>query len=176
MPDMVPEMPATRSCPWCAAVAADEATTCAACGAALAQRESIGDLVIPGLTAIDPALQGLEDRPIRLAGPSPTQGLADGAVLAALVVGGPVGLAALGGVAAVAAAEYAGAARPHAGAPENLGDVGRPSEITLQALERVEQAERDDPDARHGDGASTAGVEPEADAPPDPWRDLPEGQ
>jgi len=174
--DAVSEPSSLRTCPWCATVATAPATTCASCGAALAQRESIGELVIPGVTSIDPALQGLENRPIRLAGPSPTQGLADGAVLAALVVGGPVGLAALGGVAAVAAAEYAGAGRPHLGAPDNLEDVGRPSEITLRALEHLEDAGNDGSDAGHDDGASATGSAPEADAPPDPWRDLPERQ
>ena len=165
-----------RSCPWCSTIAADDATNCRACGAALAQRETAGDLVIPGLTTIDPALQGLDGRPMRIPGPSPTQGLADGAVLAALVIGGPVGLAALGGVAAVAAAEYAGAGRSHAGSPRNLEDVGRPNEITLRALEQVEQAERDGSDAGHEDGAPLAGQMPADDAPPDPWRDLPEAQ
>jgi hypothetical protein len=174
--DTVPEAPSPRTCPWCATVATADATTCASCGAALAQRESIGELVIPGVTSIDPALQGLDGRPLRIAGPSPTQGLADGAMLAALVVGGPVGLAALGGVAAVAAAEYAGASRSHIGAPADLDDVGRPSEITLRALEQVTEAERDETDAGHDDGASPTGSEPVADAPPDPWRDLPERQ
>jgi hypothetical protein len=174
--DTVHEAPSPRTCPWCATVATADATTCAACGAALAQRESIGELVIPGVTEIDPALQGLDGRPLRIAGPSPTQGLADGAVLAALVVGGPVGLVALGGVAAVAAAEYAGASRSHIGTPANLDDVGRPSEITLRALEQVTEAERDRTDAGHDDGASPPGSEPVADAPSDPWRDLPERQ
>ena len=36
-----------RECPWCATPAAPEATHCGSCGAALAQRESIGDLQIP---------------------------------------------------------------------------------------------------------------------------------
>ena len=45
-----------NACPWCATPAAEGATRCSSCGAALAQRESIGDLVIPGLTAVDPAL------------------------------------------------------------------------------------------------------------------------
>lgn len=176
--DAAPEPSSVRTCPWCATVAtAAEATTCASCGAALAQRESIGELVIPGVTSVDPALQGLENRPIRLAGPSPTQGLADGAVLAALVVGGPVGLAALGGVAAVAAAEYAGAGRTHIRAPDNLEDVGRPSEITLRALEQLDDDDAHEAsDAGHDDGASATGSTPEADAPPDPWRDLPERQ
>ena len=174
MPDDPDEI--GHTCPWCSTVAAQGETSCASCGAALAQRESIGELVIPGLTAIDPALQGLEGRPMRIPGPSATQGVTDGAVLAALVIGGPVGLAALGGVAAVAAAEYAGAGRSHMGAPEQLADVGRPSEITLRALERVEEAERERPGAGHDDGAPPAGEMPAADAPSDPWRDLPEGQ
>jgi RNA polymerase subunit RPABC4/transcription elongation factor Spt4 len=45
-----------RQCPWCSAVAAVDATHCPACGAALAQRESIADLVIAGVTTVDPAL------------------------------------------------------------------------------------------------------------------------
>jgi hypothetical protein len=165
-----------RSCPWCSTVAPDDATSCESCGAALAQRDSIGELVIPGLTAVDPALQGLDARPMRIPGASPTQGLADGAVVAALVIGGPVGLAALGGIAAVAAAEYAGAGRSHLATPANITDVGRPSEITLRALEQVQQSEREESQPTHDDGASAAGEMPADDAPSDPWRDLPEGR
>ena len=46
------------------------------CGAALAQRESIGDLRIPGLTSVDPALEDFDKRPLHLRGPSPSQGMA----------------------------------------------------------------------------------------------------
>ena len=123
-----------RTCAWCSTPAAShEATSCASCGAALAQRESIGDLAIPGLTAVDAALQDFDKRPLHLRGPSPSQGMAP-AVIVGAMAGGPIGLAAIGGVAAVAAAEYLGARRPGSGA---LEDVGRPSEIALQAIERI---------------------------------------
>ena len=151
-----------RTCPWCSAVAGEEADTCPSCGAALAQRESLGGLLIPGVTAIDPALRVADGVPMRIPGPSPSQGLADGAIVAA-VVGGPVGLAALGGIAAVAAAEYLGAGRSHAGAPEHLEDVGRPSAITLLAMEKVERAEKGE---ESGQEAGTIGAA-------DPWRDDP---
>lgn len=154
MSDRTEGVMAGRSCPWCSAIAPEAAMACPSCGAALAQRETIGDLVIPGVTALDPALADLDGRPIRLAGPSPSQGVASGVMVAA-IVGGPVGLAALGGMAAVGAAEYIGAGRSHLGAPD-LEDVGRPSAATLRALERLE----------HGDGAT-----PSSAADLDPWRD-----
>jgi hypothetical protein len=151
------EHTADRTCPWCSAAAPDSATTCPACGAALAQRESIAGLVIPGLTSIDPALQAIDGQPIHLRGPSPTQGMASGAMVAA-VVGGPVGLAIVGSLAAGAAVEYLGTRRDRVGVPENLDDLGRPSPTALQALERLEREE--------------AGETP-ADSTADPWRDEP---
>ena len=154
--------PEARSCPWCSAAAPDEATTCSSCGAALAQRESIGDLQIAGLTAVDPALAAVADRPIHLGGPSPSHGVADAAI-GAVAIGGPAGLAILGGIAAVAAAEYVGAKRPGA-APIDLADVGRPSEVALQALERL---------GSEGAASVADGTEVEPATAPDPWRDLP---
>jgi len=151
------EQAADRTCPWCSAAAPDAATTCPACGAALAQRESIAGLIIAGVTSIDPALQAIDGQPIHLRGPSPTQGMASGAMMAA-VIGGPVGLAMVGGIAAGAAVEYLGARRDHAGAPEHLEDVGRPSPTTLLALERLER--------------EAAGEVP-SDPVEDPWRDEP---
>ena len=157
-----------RTCPWCSAAAPEAATQCPSCGAALAQRETIGDLVIPGVTTIDPALQAIDGQPIHLRGPSPSQGLASG-VMAAAVLPGPLALAALGGLAAVGAAEYLGAGHHGTDRPATA-DIGRPSEVTLRALERLEG------------GASGAATEPAAkgaasDAAPvepvDPWRDLP---
>jgi hypothetical protein len=141
------------TCAWCSAAAPIGAAQCPSCGAALAQRESIGDLVIPGLTSVDPALLDADGRPLHIPGASPTQGIASGAMVAAMA-GGPVGLAALGGIAVVGAAEYAMAGRPRDGAPA-LDAVGRPSEVVLQALERFGP-----------DGSPT----PE---PLDPWRDEP---
>ena len=161
---MAEEQAIQRSCPWCSAVAADDATQCASCGAALAQRETIGDLVIPGLTAVDPALAAADGRPMRIPGPSPSQGLASGVVVAA-AIGGPVGLAVMGGLAAVAAAEYAGAGRDAHGNPIALDAVGRPSEITLQALERLEH------EAEPGQ-AGPESSDPWRDVS-DPWRDIP---
>jgi hypothetical protein len=150
-----------RSCPWCSTPATEEATTCASCGAALAQRESIGDLVIPGLTNVDPALQAIDGRPMRIPGPSPSQGLASGAVVAA-AMGGPAGLAIMGGLAAVAAAEYAGARRDSHGNLIDLDDVGKPSALVLQALDRLD---------REGGGEDAASPPPAAEN--DPWRDEP---
>jgi hypothetical protein len=125
------------ACPWCATPAADGATRCASCGAALAQRETIGDLVIPGLTAVDPALKDLDGRPIHLRGPSPSQGVASGIIVAA-AAGGPVGLAILGGVGAIAATEYLGAGGKDDKSHEHVGET---SEAVLQAIERLERGE-----------------------------------
>src|SRR5690349_1215477 len=102
---MVGEAP--RTCAWCATPAAPNATVCSSCGAALAQRESIGDVAIPGLTAVDAALQDYDKRPLHLRGPSNSQGMAPALIVGA-VAGGPIGLAAIGGVAAVAAAQVLG--------------------------------------------------------------------
>lgn len=149
-----------RTCPWCAAAAADEAVQCATCGAALAQRETIGDLRIPGLTSVDPALEDFDKRPLHLRGPSPSQGMAPALIVGAMA-GGPIGLAAIGGVAAVAAAEYIGASRGAGGSPE---DVGKPSEAVLQALSRLEEK---------GGQPSAPGAKPSADTAPGANPDTP---
>ena len=127
------------TCPWCATPAILGASKCSKCGAALAQRESIGDLKIPGLTAVDPVLKDFENRPLHLSGPSPTHGVASG-VVAAAAMGGPMGLAILGGVAAVGAAEYIGATvvGPD-GVP--VEQVGQASGATLEAIEKLERGE-----------------------------------
>ena len=147
-------VPASR-CAWCSAAAPIGATQCPACGAALAQRESIGDLLIPGLTSVDPALLDSAGRPMHIAGPSRTQGMASG-VMAAALAGGPIGLVAIGGMAVVGAAEYARAGRGQGGAPA-LEDVGLPSEVAVRALERLAGGE----------------VEPAEPDVSDPWRDDP---
>jgi hypothetical protein len=154
--DSSPEPP---SCPWCATPAAPDATRCSSCGAALAQRESIGDLVIPGLTAVDPALQDLKDRPLHLTGPSPSHGVAS-SVIAAAALGGPVGLAIIGGVGAVAAAEYMGANRTGPdGVP--VDQVGQASGAVLQAIEKLDRGETLAP-------ASSSGAIPRNDQEEEP--------
>jgi hypothetical protein len=159
-----------RVCAWCATPATSQAATCSSCGAALAQRESIGDVAIPGLTTVDAALQDYDKRPLRLRGPSPSQGMAPALIVGAMA-GGPIGLAAIGGVAAVAAAELMGARRP--GDPGSLEAVGRPSEVALQAIRHLEDQGGDAarPRAAEPRAASTepSGVEGGGDI----WRDLP---
>ena len=161
-----PGTPEPTTCPWCAAVAAPGATTCGACGAALAQRESLGDVRIPGLTAVDPALEDFDKRPIHLRGPSPSQGVAPALIIGA-VAGGPVGLMAIGGVAAVAGAEFLGT---RMGGPRSpaLEDVGKPSELALRALEHLGEgpAAADAPSAGESEAAP-------ADDGMSVWRDLP---
>ena len=168
-----------RQCPWCAAPAAADATVCRECGAALAQRESIGGVRIAGLTAVDPALEDFDKRPLNIHGPSPSQGLAPTLIIGALA-GGPMGLAAIGSVAAVAGVEWV--ASQHDGTDEQeLADIGKPSEVLLQALEQERANDAGDGDAA-ADTSAPADARADAPAEPDPaaadhgmsiWRDLP---
>jgi hypothetical protein len=171
-----------RTCAWCATPAGPDDTNCSACGAALAQRESIGDVRIPGLTSVDPALEDFDKRPIHLRGPSPSQGVAPALIIGA-VAGGPIGLVAIGGVAAVAGAEFLASRHGGPGAPA-LEDVGKPSEVLLQALEREREAEAagatnaGDGSGTESSAASMAGSDTEPDAAAADggmsiWRDLP---
>jgi len=158
----IPEAP--RTCAWCGTPeASSEATTCASCGAALAQRESIGDLAISGLTAVDAALQDFDKRPLHLRGPSPSHGMAPALIVGAMA-GGPIGLAAIGGVAAVAAAEYMGTRRDAA----SLAEIGKPSEVALQALSHIDEIAATAPTE-----ATTAPDAAAADDGRSIWRDLP---
>jgi RNA polymerase subunit RPABC4/transcription elongation factor Spt4 len=125
-----------RTCQWCGAVAAANATQCPGCGAALATRESLGGLVVPGVTAVDPALEAYDAQPWRLPRSSPSQGLAGGTIAAA-AIGGPAAIAAIGGLAAVAAVEYLGAGQGHGDAPA-LEDVGRPSEAAVEMARQLD--------------------------------------
>jgi hypothetical protein len=154
-------VPASR-CAWCSAAAPIGATECPACGAALAQRESLGGVVISGVTSVDPALLDAAGRPMRIPHASPTQGMAGGVMLASMA-GGPIGLAALGGMAVVGAAEYAMAGRRARDGAPAIEDVGKPSEVALQALHRLAAEE-----------AGTSPEDPANDQPAnDPWRDVP---
>ena len=172
---------APRTCPWCSASAPADATHCPACGAALAQHEDLGGVVIPGVTGLDPALEAIKDRPIRLKKGSPTQSVGPGAVAAGML-GGPLGLGIVGAIAAVAATEFLAAESDSDDGPKSipLGKVGVPSELAWQALAHTETTEGDPlthpvpedpdapPDAPGPDGPPDA---PGPDAPlhPDPW-------
>jgi hypothetical protein len=180
--------PAARTCPWCATVAAPEATTCGSCGAALAQHESLGDVRIPGLTSVDPALEDFDKRPMHLRGPSSSQGVAPALIVGA-AAGGPIGAMLIGGVVAVAAAEYLGAKQAGTGGAA-LDAVGTPSELALRAAEKARadaarvEAGGDAPvasaesDPGEADAAASGGGEAESDAAATDggmsiWRDLP---
>ena len=162
--------PEARTCAWCATPAADDATTCSSCGAALAQRDSLGDVRIPGLTAVDPALEDYARRPMHLRGPSASQGVAPALIVGA-TAGGPIGAVLIGGVVSVAAAEYLGAKQPGTGGGAARDDVGKPSEVALKGLEKAKSdapavsaapdAEPEEPDAAATDGGMSI------------WRDLP---
>jgi len=129
-----------RRCEWCDARASEDATHCKACGASMAQRETIGDLVIPGVTHVDPGLQQYAADPLRIPGPSRSQYLAGPAVGAAVVAGGPAAVVGLGGLAAVAAIEYLGAGRDGS-KQEDPDKVGQPSEAVLKMVEKLEEGE-----------------------------------
>jgi hypothetical protein len=140
-----------RRCAWCEAAAPADATHCPRCGAALAQREDLGGMVIPGVTGVHPALAAAADRPLHLTGPSPAQGAAP-ALIGVVIAPGPAGIAVGAGVLAMAAAEYLGV--PSSGHGERVGPatVGLPSESALRMVERLEAEER----SGHGTGDSGA--------------------
>ena len=152
-----------RTCQWCGSSSPADATDCSGCGAALAARESVGGLVIPGVTAVDPALQAYDAQPWRLPRNSPSQGLAGGTIAAA-AMGGPVGIAALGGLAAVAAVEYLGASHGHGDAPP-LDAVGRPSEAAIEMVRQLDSV-ADHTDAG-ADGNATGAADQAAKADPE---------
>jgi len=142
--------PAVRTCQWCGATAAATATTCSGCGAALEERESLGGVVVPGVTGIDPALAAYDAQPWHLPRSSPSQGMAGSTVVAA-IAGGPAGIAALGGLAAVAAVEYL-TAKPQGPDGKGLDALGQPSEAALQMVEKL-----------NADGSGAAAPDPGPD-------------
>jgi hypothetical protein len=164
--------PEGRHCAWCSAPAADDATHCPSCGAALAQRADLGGVIIPGVTGVDPKLAALKDQPLRLKKGSPTQSTATpGAIAAAALVGGPLGVMAVAGMALVATEEFLAEDGTLAGVPPEK--VGVPSELAWRALANVEDQEgapRTHP-ADPGLGADGPVDAPPPDAPthPDPW-------
>lgn len=135
-------------CQWCGVAAASaKSTNCAACGAALILRESIGDLVIPGVTDVDPELVSYARRPLRIPKGSPTQALAG--YFGPAVAVDPIGLVALGALAAVAAQELAGASQGRGGKridPEKLGVPSAPVLDMVNRLNEEAEAAEEPPD------------------------------
>jgi len=88
-------------------------------------------------------------------GAGPAQGLASGAIVAA-VAGGPAGLIALGGIVAVAAVEYLGGRNPDGSGPQDLESVGRLSGTAQLVLDRI---------AREGEPAPSQGSQTPEEGP-----------
>lgn len=117
------------SCSWCAEPAPPGASNCPNCGAVMAQHEDLGGLVIPGVTAVDPAMQARS--------------------YTSLVVGSQARMSTLsmigsapGGtviqVAAAAAMLASDRARGFGGSA-NPDDIGKPSQAALEMAERLRQ-------------------------------------
>jgi hypothetical protein len=125
----------SRVCPWCSAEVPASASRCPSCGDALAQRESIDALVIPGVTAVDPTLEIYAAQPLRLPGPSPIQSMTGRAIVEAGIV----------------AADLLGVG----GDDVDLVDIrslGQPSDAALRAVERLDrEGPKASPDATSPD-------------------------
>lgn len=120
--------PEGAACPWCSAVAERGANYCPSCGAVMAQRESLGGLVIPGVTDVDPGMRQ----------PSLTgSAIASQARMNML---GAVGRAA--GPSAQIATAAAMLARDSVGgmfrSAPNPEDIGRPSQAALEMADRMD--------------------------------------
>lgn len=124
-------------CQWCSVPVTEGARQCSACGATVILRESIGDLIIPGVTHVDPALAAYAAQPLRIPRASPSQSIA-GPAAGALMLGGPAGLIGLGGLAAVAAAEFLGASEKDAQRSVELDRIGQPSGAVLDMVKRLD--------------------------------------
>jgi hypothetical protein len=170
--------PASRSCPWCSATAPAEATNCPACGAALAERDSVGDLVIPGVTDVDPALAAAsgDGALTRLKRVNSRNALLNN-VVPTLLMDGPVlmGAGAAAGLAAI------GLDAVTMGGPADASNLGQASDAALaRAAEMDSGAEAKgagQPAAEPTSGVVAGGPEPAATespppAPPDPWSDV----
>lgn len=150
------EQTGERHCAWCEAVAGPADTTCPKCGAALAQREDLGGLEIPGVTSVHPELQAAADRPLRIPGPSTSQGAASGLVVAAAAPGA-AGLVIAGGILAVAANEFRGVGPGGLGADHARASVGQPSEAALRMVEQLDAAAASAPGGPGGGVDDSAG-------------------
>jgi hypothetical protein len=171
------------ACPWCSTTNAPDARQCRSCGAAIAQREDLGGVLVPGVTGVDPNLLGTQ---ASLASPMLRSQGTMNAINAVSNVNATLGLA------AAAAILGQDTVKGMLGMKDaDLGSVGVPSEVALRAVEKLAReqdearaaAEREaaapsgDGPAGSPDAAAPAAADPWRDLPaapaPDPWRDLP---
>ncbi|HEX4898054.1 MAG TPA: hypothetical protein VFV53_06795 [Candidatus Limnocylindrales bacterium] len=161
----------TSTCPWCSASNPVEARRCVSCGAAIAQRDDLGGVVVPGVTGVDPNLLGT---PSSLASPVLRSQGTLGALNAVSQVNATLGLA------AAAAILGQDTIKGMLGANDaDLEAVGKPSEAAMLAVEKLER----EPAAAAGAESESAAAAPGVPAPSgggptapavDPWADLPE--
>ncbi len=115
----------SRECPWCSALVPPDATHCSTCGAALAQRESLGDLAVAGVTTVAPALEAYAAEPLPI--PLPIPSSVD-------PIGGSPYLTGMAELAALAAPYGTRTA-----APVDPSSVGESSDAALEATERLDR-------------------------------------
>jgi hypothetical protein len=158
--DGTPAPAQERRCPWCSTAAPAGATHCASCGASLAERESLGGMVIPGLTEVDPAVREAE---LRARSRARNASTAKPHVLGPIggVAGGPLGLA-IG----AALDSFVLGRVPHEETP--LRPLA-PHETSLRMADSLDGSGGPDWDPYRADGAADA-----AGPTADPWGDLPE--
>jgi RNA polymerase subunit RPABC4/transcription elongation factor Spt4 len=127
--DDAPDAPdaGQATCPWCSAVVPADIACCPRCGAVMAQRDSLGGLVIPGVTDVDASLTEPS-----LAGSA----IGTQARMNALGAIGQVGgtSAQLIGAAALLARDSLSGMFRKSARPE---DVGRPSQAALEMASRL---------------------------------------
>jgi hypothetical protein len=161
---------APGACPWCSAANAPAARQCAGCGAAIAQRDDLGGVVVPGVTGVDPNLLGT---PSSLASPVLRSQGTLGAINAVSHVNATLGLA------AAAAILGQDTIKGMLGANDaDLEALGKPSEAALLAVENLEREPAAAAAAAESDAEAPAAPAPSGGGPTaqavDPWADLPE--
>lgn len=119
-----------RECPWCSAPVPPDATHCPACGDAIAQRKSIADVALAGVTTVDPALEAYAAQPLPIPLPVP---------MSVDPIGGAIYLTGLAGLAALAAPQGT-----RTNAPVDPRNVGEPSDAALQAVEQLDREDAAD--------------------------------
>lgn len=115
------------TCPWCAQPATPGIYHCSNCGAVMAQRDDLGGLLIPGVTAVDPAMQARSYASSVLGAQSRSSTLS-----AIGAVGGTTAQV------AVAAAMLARDGLRGTGIAANPEDVGKPSQAALDMAHRLQ--------------------------------------
>jgi hypothetical protein len=173
-PEPGPADASRHHCQWCSAPTPPGAIRCPACGASLAERESLGGVQIPGVTEVDPQLIYAEQQTARLARKNAALGTFDsdsglGSGIASTLAGGLAPRSAFGQILGAAAmAIAASSSKDHIG----VNPIGDPSGAALQLAAKLDRGEI--PEASPTGEDAPPGPGPEAVASgADPWAGLP---